>query len=33
MGKVAMAKKDLEKIMAREPSYSGLNERLSILNS
>ena len=33
MGKVAMAKKDLEKIMAREPSYAGLNERLSILNS
>ena len=33
MGKKALAKKDLEKIMAREPSYSGLNERLSLLNS
>lgn len=33
MGKVALAKKDLEKIMSREPSYSGLNERLSLLNA
>jgi hypothetical protein len=33
MGKVALAKKDLEKIMSREPSYSGLNERLSLLNT
>jgi tetratricopeptide (TPR) repeat protein len=33
MGKMALAKKDLEKIMSREPSYSGLNERLSLLNS
>ena len=33
MGKIALAKKDLEKIMSREPSYSGLNERLSLLNS
>jgi len=33
MGKIALAKKDLEKIMSREPSYSGLNERLNLLNS
>ena len=33
MGKKALAKKDLEKIMSREPGYSGLNERLSLLNS
>jgi tetratricopeptide (TPR) repeat protein len=33
MGKKAMAKKDLEKIMAREPQYSGLVERISLLNS
>jgi tetratricopeptide (TPR) repeat protein len=32
MGKKALAKKDLEKIMSRDPSYSGLNERLSLLN-
>ena len=33
MGKKAMAKKDLEKILSREPAYSGLAERLSALNS
>ena len=33
MGKKAMAKKDLEKILSREPGYSGLAERLSALNS
>jgi tetratricopeptide (TPR) repeat protein len=33
MGKKAMAKKDLEKILSREPAYSGLTERLSTLNS
>lgn len=33
MGKKAMAKKDLEKIMSREPAYSGLVERISELNS
>jgi tetratricopeptide (TPR) repeat protein len=33
MGKIALAKKDLEKIMSREPAYSGLNERLSLLNT
>lgn len=33
MGKKALAKKDLEKIMSREPSYPGLNERLSLLNT
>ena len=33
MGKKALAKKDLEKIMSREPSYDGLNERLALLNA
>jgi tetratricopeptide (TPR) repeat protein len=33
MGKKAMARKDLEKIMSREPRYPGLVERLSLLNS
>ena len=33
MGKKALAKKDLEKIMSREPSYEGLNERLALLNA
>jgi tetratricopeptide (TPR) repeat protein len=33
MGKIALAKKDLEKIMSREPSYSGLTERFNILNA
>lgn len=33
MGKKAMAKKDLEKILSREPAYFGLTERLATLNS
>ena len=33
MGKKAMAKKDLEKIMSREPAYAGLIERLTEFNS
>ncbi len=32
MGKNALAKKDLEKIMSREPSYPGLNERIALLS-
>lgn len=33
MGKKAHAKKDLEKIMSREPVYPGLDERIALLNS
>ena len=32
LGKKAQARKDLEKIMSREPAYPGLIERLEALN-